>query len=66
MRCWAPDESARRCGSTRIGSLTRRARNVDNYLREAAPAARPQSGIVYDPDGTGKRLAKLRRARALE
>ncbi|MCX6632345.1 MAG: DUF362 domain-containing protein [Candidatus Solibacter sp.] len=33
--------------------------NVDNYLHEAALAAKPPSGIAYDPDGSGKRLASL-------
>jgi hypothetical protein len=33
--------------------------NADNYLHEAALAAKPPSGIVYDPDGSGKRLSSL-------
>ncbi len=33
--------------------------NADNYLHEAAAAGAPPSGTLYDPDGTGKRLASL-------
>jgi hypothetical protein len=33
--------------------------NADNYLHEAAQAAQPPSGTVYDPNGTGKPLASL-------
>jgi len=33
--------------------------NADNYLHEAALAAKPPSGTVYDPDGSGKPLASL-------
>ena len=33
--------------------------NPDNYLHEAALAAAPPSGTVYDPDGDGTRLASL-------
>jgi hypothetical protein len=32
---------------------------ADNYLHEAALAANPPSGTVYDPDGSGRRLASL-------
>ena len=33
--------------------------NVDNYLHEAALAASPPSGTVYDPEGDGIPLASL-------
>jgi len=33
--------------------------NSDNYLHEGAHAAKPPSGTVYDPNGTGKPLASL-------
>jgi hypothetical protein len=33
--------------------------NGDNYLHEAAQAAKPPSGTVYDPNGTGRPLASL-------
>lgn len=33
--------------------------NVDNYLHEAAEAAAPPSGTVYDPDGDGTPLTSL-------
>jgi uncharacterized protein (DUF362 family) len=33
--------------------------NADNYLHEAALAAKPPSGTVYDPEGDGKPLASL-------
>jgi uncharacterized protein (DUF362 family) len=33
--------------------------HVDNYLHEAALAAKPPSGTVYDPDGDGTRLSSL-------
>jgi hypothetical protein len=33
--------------------------SADNYLHEAAQAASPPSGTVYDPNGTGRPLASL-------
>jgi hypothetical protein len=33
--------------------------NADNYLHEAAQAAKPPSGTVYDPNGAGTPLASL-------
>ena len=33
--------------------------SADNYLHEAAQAASPPSGTVYDPNGTGTPLASL-------
>jgi len=33
--------------------------NVDNYLHEASQAGAPPSGIFYDPEGDGSRLASL-------
>ena len=33
--------------------------NVDNYLHEASQAGAPPSGIFYDPEGDGTRLASL-------
>jgi hypothetical protein len=33
--------------------------NADNYLHEAALAAKPPSGTVYDPEGDGRPLASL-------
>lgn len=33
--------------------------NADNYLHEAAQAARPPSGTVYDPGKTGRSIASL-------
>lgn len=33
--------------------------NPDNYLHEAAMADRPPSGVTYDPEGDGVRLASL-------
>jgi hypothetical protein len=32
---------------------------IDNYLHEAAQAANPPSGAIYDPEGDGTRLANL-------